>query len=286
MQDGRQYRPNAPHFDQQIGDHHNYPLSSLGDEALNVRTTTSLPANSPAASHTSQIGPSQPLAHDVGLLSLANSTEPKYLGPSSGVTFARLIFASAPQSQGLSSSWLAAEKGPFSGTTATQQSSQTIAFAELPRKDEMRYFVDAYFDQWQPLYPFLDEESFQDLIDRTYSYQTTELHSKAQSKPKNEVLSQSFDLAQVFLVLALGARTLESRLSTDFSSDQYYATAMFHVGKIQLHDSIRGVQILLLLVLSSFSFTNGLNAWFLTSTIMASCLDLGLQRKHVDGKLS
>ncbi|KAI8197943.1 D-alanine--D-alanine ligase [Colletotrichum sp. SAR 10_65] len=61
-----------------------------------TENTTSL---SPSAS--TEIGPSEPLAHEVGMLSLANSKESKYLGPSSGVPFARLIFSAIPQSQGL-----------------------------------------------------------------------------------------------------------------------------------------------------------------------------------------
>lgn len=242
-------------------------------------TAASTAAESPAGSVSSQIGPSQPLAHDVGLLSLANSTDPKYLGPSSGVTFARLIFAAAPQSQGLPSSWLAAGKGSLLNTGLDSETPALLA--ELPAEDELHYFIDAYFELWQPLYPFLDEDSFQDLIRTVYLRKST---PQSQSMLTQEALSDSTDLAQLFLVLALGARILESRLSTEFSSDQFYATAMLHIRKISLHDSARGVQILLLLVLSSFSFTNGLNAWFLTSTIIASCLDLGLQRKHLEGE--
>lgn len=227
-------------------------------------------ANSPAHSISSQIGPRQPLAHDVGLLSLTNSAEPKYLGPSSGVTFARLIFAAAPQSQGLPSSHPRHEIGNISATP--------VELSVLPKEEEMRYFVDAYFETWHPLYPFLHESLFQDLVTRVQS------HGYEIASAPPHTLSQTMDVIQLFLVIALGAKILESRLSANFSSDSYYATAMFHISKIQLHDSIRGIQVLLLLVLSSFSFPNGLNAWFLNSTIIASCLDLGLQRKDVDGK--
>ena len=65
--------------------------------SIAANTGTSPAAPSPAGSISTQIGPNQPLTHDAGLLSLANSIEPKYLGRSSGVTFARLIFAAAPQ---------------------------------------------------------------------------------------------------------------------------------------------------------------------------------------------
>lgn len=150
-------------------------------------------------------------------------------------------------------------------------------FVDLPPEDEMRYFVDAYFETWQPLYPFLHEDMFEELVARIQTQ--VKGSSFASQSP-----SQSMDLAQFFLVIALGAKILEFRLSTNFSSESYYATAMSHVENTQLHDSIRGVQVMLLLVLSSFSFATGMNAWFLISTIIASCLDLGLQRKHINGK--
>jgi hypothetical protein len=228
--------------------------------------------NSNAASTPSQIGPSQPLAHDVGLLLLANSAEPKYLGPLPGVTFARLIFAAAPQSQGLSSALNIPE---VINPPSTASFQKPLELVNLPAEDEMHYFADAYFETWHSLYPFIQEEMFQELV------------SRIQSQMKEKVPNQaphSMDLAQLFLVIALGAKVLEARLATDYSSESYYATAMLHVGKLQLHDSLRGVQVMLLLVLSSFSFTIGLNAWFLTSTILAACLDLGLQRKYIDGR--
>lgn len=51
---------------------------------------------SPAISTSSRITRDQPLAHEVGLLSLSNASDPKYLGPSSGVPFARLIYELVP----------------------------------------------------------------------------------------------------------------------------------------------------------------------------------------------
>lgn len=74
---------------------------------------------------------------------------------------------------------------------------------------------------------------------------------------------------------------LESRVANDFGSSKLYAAAMQYVDQVTLHDSLRGVQTMLLLVLCSFSFPEGGNAWFLLSAIVASCLDLGLQRRQL-----
>lgn len=167
----------------------------------------------------------------------------------------------------------------INGSSTALPQPPTI-FSDLPKEDEMRYFIDAYFETWHPLYPFMHEEMFQELLGSVPSYSHHEEASGNQSHQR------SMDLSQLFLVLALGSKVLESRFSTDFNSDSLYTTAMFHVGRTQLHDSIRGIQVMLLLVLGSFSFPNGLNAWFLVSTILASCLDIGLQRKFVEGGLS
>lgn len=212
------------------------------------------------------------LVNDVGLISLANSSEPKYLGHSSAITFARLIFAAAPQSQGLSIQNTVPRRMML--PSAPKQADKLVP---IPQEDEVRYFVDAFFEVWHPLYPFLDEGLFQDLVVRV---QSRESHSHF-SQPQTP--TQSMDLAQFYLVIALGAKILEAKLSTDFSADAYHDTAMFHTNNAPLHESIRGVQVLLLLVLSSLSFVGGLNAWYLIHTIVASCLDLGLQRKYTIG---
>lgn len=218
-----------------------------------------------------QPNPSSLLVNDVGLISLANSSEPKYLGHSSGITFARLIFAAAPQSQGLSIQNTVTRRMPPAAARKVEK------LVSIPQEDEVRYFVDAFFEVWHPLYPFLDEGLFQELVIRVQSRGDQSHFSQPQTP------SQSMDLAQLYLVVALGAKILEARLSTDFFADAYHDTAMFHTNNAPLHESIRGVQVLLLLALSSLSFVGGLNAWYLNHTILASCLDLGLQRKYTIG---
>ena len=227
-----------------------------------------------------QIQPNEPLAHEVGLLSLANSRDSKYLGPSSGVPFARLIFSAIPQSQGLRTSL--ADKG---GHPLRKNLADAEPFSRnwTPEFDQ-QYFVDAYFETYHPLYPFLDEDIVARRLGKLFverspgpgSGQVPQLGEVDKTLlPAHSVL--------IFLVMALGAKTLESRLSTDFHSERYLATAMQRIDSIHLHDNIEGLQIMLLLTLSGFCFENGPNAWFLTSNIIASCLDLGLQRRwHLD----
>ncbi|KAH8433837.1 Zn(II)2Cys6 transcription factor [Aspergillus melleus] len=231
---------------------------------------------SPAVSGSSRITRDQPLAHEVGLLSLANAADPKYLGPSSGVSFARLIYESAPQSQGLPASYLR-EQGLDFGHATDRLTQDALASdlqpIGLPSLADCNQYMEAYFAATS-LLPFISQDGFSGLLNH--------VHRFSETAPWDHPLPVKLAFAQVFLVLSLGARFLETKLGADFCSRGLFASGMNYASQIKLHDNIEGVQILLLLVLHSFFNPEGLNAWYLLHTIIASCLDLGLQRRDTN----
>ncbi|KAJ4245990.1 hypothetical protein NW762_013734 [Fusarium torreyae] len=247
-------------------------FESTPDSQSDLSQTDASPATS------TQIKPSEPLAHEVGLLSLANCKESKYLGPSSGVPFARLIFSAIPQSQGLATSWAT----PSNTSAQHIEAQKAIPFPPNWISDvDLQHFVDAYFETYQPLYPFLDEDHTHSCLQSLFTKHHQYPHQMPQLSEIEAILSPVYSV-QIFLIIALGSRTLEARLSTDFSSERYFATAMSRLDSLALHDSIEGLQIMLLLILCGFNFVHGPNAWFLTSNVIASCLDLGFQRRWID----
>lgn len=254
------------------GHAHSHSLSRTQSE--NIRSAAS---DSPST----QIGPSEPLAHEVGLLSLANATEPKYLGPSSGVSFARLIFAAIPQSQGLTTTyWNSPPRNGSAGSTGAALKPALPLPPDWTPEVDLQHFVDAYFETWQPLYPFLNEDEIVGSLDVLFTRQTPAAHSLQMPQLRDiEAALSPFHAVQLFLVVALGARTLEARLSSEFSSGRYLATAMCRLDRLALHDSLEGLQTMLLLTLSGFCFEHGPNAWFLSQNIITTCLDLGFQRR-------
>ncbi|KAI0134411.1 hypothetical protein BJ170DRAFT_609706 [Xylariales sp. AK1849] len=222
----------------------------------------------PSPSVHSHIGPEQLLAHEVGLLSLGNTaSEPKYLGPSSGFTLARLTYAAVPQSQGLPSKSHAMPQGKRDGER--DESWEASERAPLPSLAEMRRFVGAYVDTFHSAYPFLQDGKIEQLL------------AMKANRSRDAPSMASLDDAMLFLVASLGARVLEQGRNINLKSSKYLASAMACVVALQLHDSVQGIQVMLLLVLSSFTFPGGLNAWFLSSAIIASCVDLGLQRRNL-----
>lgn len=247
--------------------HHNSsPASGNG--------TTDIPVTS------SQIGPGEPLAHEVGLLSLTNSREFKYLGPSSGVPFARLIFSAIPQSQGLAANWVTSRGAESRGVPQAQPFP-----LDWTSDVDLQHFVDAYFETYHPLHPFIDEDAVLEHLETLYTKQTPALNPRGlpHLSEIESAISPMYSI-QIFLIIALGARVLETRLSANFSSERYLATAQTRIQSLglPLHDTTEGLQIMLLLTLSSFYFENGPNAWFLNSNMIASCLDLGFQRRWTE----
>ena len=243
-------------------------------------TPDSQTETSPAIS--TQIKPNEPLAHEVGLLSLANYKESKYLGPSSGVPFARLIFSAIPQSQGLATCWATPSNAATQGINAERAKPFP---PDWTSEVDLQHFVDAYFETYQPLYPFLDEDVTHGWLQSLFTRHPQAASAFTHHMPRLSEIEASLSpisSVQIFLIIALGSRTLEARLSTDFSSERYFATAMSRLDSLALHDSSEGLQIMLLLTLCSFNFVDGPNAWFLTSNIIASCLDLGFQRKWIE----
>ncbi|KIW09774.1 hypothetical protein PV08_11874 [Exophiala spinifera] len=229
---------------------------------------------SPCGTENTAIGVQQPIAHEVGMLSLSNSVEPKYIGPSSGVTFARLIYAAASGYQGIPVNLSDQRQGGNQ-----DPSLERSAGASLPNVRDMHRFINAYFDTIHFLYPFLSVASFSRTAERIRHSQAQPLQSSTDSSRPDERPIDHIDHAQLFLVLFLGANVLETRLSQNFNAESFLATAMIHVSFVSLHESLRGLQTLLLLTLSSLHSPRGLNAWFLKSNILAGCIDLGLQRK-------
>jgi hypothetical protein len=243
----------------------------LVPEGLRGNFSNDATAPSPAESSSSRITRDQPIVHEVGLLSLGNALDPKYLGPSSGISLARMIYESIPQSQGLPLSY-ARSGGNNRASDANQQNGPNeIPHFELPSMAEYQQYAETYF-KMSTFYPFVSQEDFQILSKRVFQFRKTSVWDCR--------LPLTVALAQIYLVLSLGARFLEYKLGNSFLSQELFGRGMKFSATLNLHESIEGVQILLLLAQHSLFCPEGLNAWYLVHAIIASCLDLGLQRQE------
>ena len=176
------------------------------------------------------------------------------------------MYESAPQSQGLSlQDW----SQTFCSGDTENRGPGNAQPADLPQPAECHQYAEAYFEVAIFL-PFMMRNEVFDLLDEVRAFQETGAWKSA--------LPITLGFAQAFLLLSLGARLLETKFKTDFNSAGLLAAGMRYATQVQLYDSTEGIQVLLLMTLNSFYNPEGLNAWYILHTIIASCLDLGLQR--------
>jgi hypothetical protein len=210
------------------------------------------------------------LAHEIGLVSLSAGTDPKYIGPSSGYFFAKLVLACARQGQrGLPRQELAQTAESLSAHLFFQGA---LSIPATPLPESMEYAVkisEAYFETIHLQYPFLHQPSHMKLIEHVYA------------EPEPSPIAAF----QVYLVLAIGATVLSRRLKIPLSGEGFCASAMKYFDKFCIENSLKGLQsLLLLLVYTLNSSSMGLNVWYLNYQCIAALLDLGLQRDVRSGK--
>jgi len=118
----------------------------------------------------SEAVPRTDLSHQVGLVSLSVGSDPRYVGPSSGYFFTKLLSSAGKQPE---------DRPPRSheqGTSSRQQHERNVAMkafqatqCSLPTdKKSARELSDAYFRTVHLVYPFLHKPTHQRLIEHVY----------------------------------------------------------------------------------------------------------------------
>ncbi|KAF8251737.1 hypothetical protein K440DRAFT_512956, partial [Wilcoxina mikolae CBS 423.85] len=220
-------------------------------------------------------GPSSPLLlpqdtlpHEVGLLSLSASEEAKYVGSSSGISFARMIFA---DSGGVD--FQKSDEDPRD--LKRHIPSSAVEPVQPPNMEECLLLSKSYFETVHLLYPFLHQPTFDMCLQAVCRGEAARL------PPGFSMTTARF---HVLLVLSIGAHIVSTRMGRHkgLNSEGYYAAALLLSNDITLTGSLQGAQSSLLLAMQSLYATNGRNVWYLNAIIMATCIDLGLHRKVQD----
>jgi hypothetical protein len=207
------------------------------------------------------------LAHEIGLVSVTAGQDPRYVGPSSGYSFAKLVLANArpPRQQ---------EYLPDSCNLQVSSLLDKETFRVPPAKmpSNIEHCIQlsaAYWENVHFQYPFLHKPTHMKLIDHVINSET----------------NSPVATFQVYMVLAISTTILSRRLKAPLSSEGYCATAMTYFDQVQLEGSLEGLQCLLLLQMYALHNPSlGLNVWYLSYQCIASVLDLGLQRDVRAGK--
>ncbi|KAI0425381.1 fungal-specific transcription factor domain-containing protein [Xylaria sp. FL1042] len=200
------------------------------------------------------------LSHEIGLVSLGANRDPRYIGPSSGYVFCKLMLAAS------SRAGKTTRAIHNSTPTAAPYLRELVIETQGPisiTKDQAISLCQTYFDIIHMQYPFLHHPTFLRSLRRFF-----------EDDGRNHIAG-----FQIYMVLAISA-TIVSRLhKVPLSGERYYMTALQYFEKIQVESSVQGLQcILLLLIFAMHSSTVRLDVWCLNYQCIASVLDLGLQR--------
>ncbi|KAJ6121018.1 hypothetical protein N7523_005298 [Penicillium sp. IBT 18751x] len=246
------------------------------------------------------------LVSNIGMVSVQGTSDPRYLGSTSGISFARVVFAAVRSSipgnpergplrtgdrlpQTATGSGAGTMRDSFFGL----QTKPMMKRASFPDRELAERLVDLYFEHANPQMPILHRGDFMELLDRTY-----QLDEKNRSPRALYVLN---------IVFAIGAGIIfedkaqtsddESRAGRDRSSstskrlrmsnhqyqpEEYHASAIVHLESFLGSSSSEGFggleELQAVLLLASFALLRPVapGLWYIVGVAMRLAVDLGL----------
>ncbi|KAF9887058.1 Fungal specific transcription factor [Aspergillus nanangensis] len=247
------------------------------------------------------------LVSNIGMVSVQGTSDPRYLGSTSGISFARVVFAAVKSSVGGNMS----ERGPMRpnerlphSATGTAGSAMRDSFfglqtrsmmkcAAFPDRELAEKLVNLYFEHANPQIPILHRADFMELLDRTYA-----VHEKSRS-PRS--------LYTLNIVFAIGAGIIFEEKSTadetsnerdserspstskkprlsshQYQPEEYHASAIVHLESFLGASPSDGFgaleELQAVLLLASFALLRPVapGLWYIVGVAMRLAVDLGL----------
>ncbi|KAL4893784.1 fungal-specific transcription factor domain-containing protein [Aspergillus ambiguus] len=245
------------------------------------------------------------LVSNIGMVSVQGTSDPRYLGSTSGISFARVVFAAVKSSVGSNVS----ERGPMRpnerlphSATGTAGSAMRDSFfglqtrsmmkcATFPDRELAEKLVNLYFEHANPQIPILHRADFMELLDRTYA-----------EDEKNRSPRSLYTLNIVFAIGAgiifeektdegsgergrssSPATSKKPRLSShQHQPEEYHASAIIHLESFLGASSPDGFgaleELQAVLLLASFALLRPVapGLWYIVGVAMRLAVDLGL----------
>lgn len=142
------------------------------------------------------------LVSNIGMVSVQGASDPRFLGSTSGISFARVVFAAVKSSVSGSSSERGSVRGSKSLTTNVADggtsmrdsffglhTKPTFRQAPFPERELGARLVDLYFEHANPQIPILHRGEFMELFERVYA-----------SSERNRTSRESYMLNIVFAI--------------------------------------------------------------------------------------
>ncbi|RMZ46020.1 hypothetical protein AFCA_001119 [Aspergillus flavus] len=252
------------------------------------------------------------LVSNIGMVSVQGTSDPRYLGSTSGISFARVVFAavksSVPGNASERGPMRPSERLPHSATGTAGSTGRDSFFglqtrpmmkcAAFPERELAEKLSGLYFEHANPQIPILHRNDFMELLDRTYA-----VDEKSRS-PRS--------LYMLNIVFAIGAGIIfedkpgdekgsgrerspstskRPRLSNhQYQPEEYHASAIIHlesfVGAPSTNDGFGALEELqAVLLLANFALLRPVapGLWYIVGVAMRLAVDLGLHYEDGTG---
>jgi len=212
----------------------------------------------------------QDLVQSVTNVPVEPSTQPRFLGPSSGITLAKLVMA-AINVDGLPSPVFSEQQSQRSDDSylSTQETK-----ASLPPRHAADHLVDVYFQYRTPHLPIVSRQQVEDALESAYSW--TSDHS-----PPGRVVEHH--IFTTYMILAIGLCDLPnpknpSRRGRPSQSEGCFLSAVVWIEKIITYSRSDIETLRSILLLAQFIALNPSRGslWHLTGTALRLCIEIGL----------
>ncbi|KIV79046.1 hypothetical protein PV11_06636 [Exophiala sideris] len=244
------------------------------------------------------------LVSNIGMVSVQGASDARYLGSTSGISFARVVLAAVKSSVSSNNSERAGTKpsrpisnvaGPGDGSMRDSyfglQSKPTFKEAPFPDRELGARLVNLYFEHANPQIPILHRGLFMELFDRAYSIEPSKRTSR--------------ELYLLYIVFAIGAGIIwgssdaQPNSQSDYTSkrprlasqqaqpEEYHASAIVNLGSVlgasssaeateRSNGDLEELQAVLLLCGFALLRPVAPGLWYIVGVAMRLAVDLGL----------
>ncbi|KAI0894724.1 fungal-specific transcription factor domain-containing protein [Annulohypoxylon nitens] len=252
-------------------------LESLRRQSVSTTITSASPitaghddhqsVSSPIAAPTVQSTASDPqeVVKSMGLVMLDNGSQPKFMGTSSGVTFAKMVLACVKTDVTMPMS-PSSSRGPVRMTAPPP-----IITSSLPPRHAAQHISDVYFRYRTPHVPILTKSKVNEVLERVYG--AFESH-----RPDFSSVAEG-DLFIAYMVFAVGLCSLPvPGGSRPPQSEGCFNSALRCVDKLLSYSSSDMETLTVVLLLAQYIALNPSKGslWQLTGIAIRLCIDLGL----------
>ncbi|KAL7629518.1 hypothetical protein AAE478_001039, partial [Parahypoxylon ruwenzoriense] len=227
------------------------------------RQSVSSPMSAPTVQSTAS--DPQEVVKSMGLVMLESSNQPRFMGTSSGVTFAKMVLACVKADIAIPTS-----PSPSRGSLRMTLPTPTVS-SSLPPRHAAQHISDVYFRYRTPHVPILTRSKVNEVLGRVYG-----ICESARPDPGGVA---DRDLFIAYMVFAVGLCSLPLAGGTKPpQSEGCFNSALRCVDKLLYHSPSDLDTLTVVLMLAQYVSLNPSKGslWQLTGIALRLCIDLGL----------